>query len=285
MWLLAALLLGMGGVWYGLAQKTAREQAARVDRLRLARLQADYRRDLAALQRIRLRQREEIDRLIGRLGMLDARLTRLDALGRRLVARAGLDTALFDFDRPPAVGGGRPVRGLVPGEVDVDPRLDALLDASDRLQAGLDAVGFYLMLHHDEEDARPHLWPAPGGWISSRFGRRSDPFTGRMAMHRGVDIANRQGADVLATASGMVLFAGFSPDFGRTVLIDHGYGYRTRYAHLRDTTVRVGDEVAAGDCIGHIGSSGRSTGPHLHYEVHYHGMVVDPVRFLPRHHG
>ncbi len=283
--LVVVALLALGGAWYGVVQKATLLREEKAHRLALQRAAAAYQRDLSALQEIRRQQQMRIDRLVRNLGMLEARLTRLDALGERLVARAGLDASLFDFGAPPALGGVAPLRNLVPEEVDLDLRLQALLDGSDRASSGLSAIDFYLMLRQDEKQARPHLWPSAGGWLSSHFGRRRDPFTGRRAMHFGVDIANRLGANVVAAAPGIVVFSGKVRDFGHMILVDHGYGYRTRYAHLHDTTVRAGDEVSAGQCIGHIGSSGRSTGPHLHYEVHRNGMALNPARYLPRRHG
>jgi len=118
--------------------------------------------------------------------------------------------------------------------------------------------------------------------LSSVYGWRADPFTGEKALHRGVDIANRYGAPALAASHGIVVFAGKMKDFGYMVEISHGYGYRTRYGHLSQVNVKVGDEIKHGHLLGRIGSSGRSTGPHLHYEVHRYGHHLNPNRFLPR---
>jgi murein DD-endopeptidase MepM/ murein hydrolase activator NlpD len=126
----------------------------------------------------------------------------------------------------------------------------------------------------------PSVWPARG-WVTSGFGMRPDPYTGKPAMHSGLDIANQLGLPVVATAKGVVVSSGVTSEgYGRTVVIDHGFGIKTRFAHLSEAKVRVGDRVDRGDEIGKIGNSGRSTGPHLHYEVEVNGVCVDPSDFI-----
>ncbi|MDX8407405.1 MAG: M23 family metallopeptidase, partial [Mariprofundaceae bacterium] len=127
-----------------------------------------------------------------------------------------------------------------------------------------------------------HAWPTEGGWLSSNYGRRTDPFTGQPANHYGVDIANRFAAPVLSASRGVVTFAGKMKDVGYMVDVDHGYGYKTRYGHMSSLAVKVGDVVDDSQLLGRIGSSGRSTGPHLHFEVHLHGKHINPATFLPR---
>ncbi len=131
--------------------------------------------------------------------------------------------------------------------------------------------------------ATPNIWPlADNGnsYISSGFGSRRDPFTGRQAFHEGVDIAVWYGTPVLATAEGVVTYAGWRTGYGYTVDIDHGYGFKTRYAHNGEVLVSVGQEVKRGDVIAKSGNSGRSTGPHLHYEVHVNGVPKNPLEFI-----
>ena len=119
-----------------------------------------------------------------------------------------------------------------------------------------------------------------GGWMTSRFGYRVSPFTGRKEFHKGVDIANRKGTAILATANGIVSFAGKKGPMGSVVVIDHGHGMITRYAHLSEALKKQGDTVKRGDIIAQMGNSGRSTGPHLHYEVHLNGVPVNPVTYI-----
>jgi murein DD-endopeptidase MepM/ murein hydrolase activator NlpD len=215
------------------------------------------------------------------VGAIQARLARLDALGSKLVDKASLDSAEFNFGLQPAFGGPR----ITSSDVALD-RLDLSIDQLDARLADLDvqlaAVDFLMEKKREENAARPHAWPSEHGWLSSNYGYRADPFTGEKARHNGVDIANRFGAPVLAASRGIVTFAGKMRDFGHMVEVDHGYGYITRYGHMSSISVHVGDEVADSQLLGRIGSSGRSTGPHLHYEVHRFGRHLNPGKFLPR---
>jgi len=125
----------------------------------------------------------------------------------------------------------------------------------------------------------PAIQPT-GGWMTSRFGYRVSPFTGRKEFHKGVDIANRKGTAILATANGIVSFAGDKGTMGNVLVIDHGHGMITRYAHLSEALKKQGEKVKRGDIIAQMGNSGRSTGPHLHYEVHLNGVPVNPVTYI-----
>ncbi|MDP9171127.1 MAG: M23 family metallopeptidase [Acidobacteriota bacterium] len=125
----------------------------------------------------------------------------------------------------------------------------------------------------------PVGWPI-NGRLMDGYGHRSDPFSGEGAMHTGVDISAPFGTAVKATADGIVVHASWNTGYGRCVIVDHGNGYQTWYAHLSGTTVREGDEVRQGEVVGQVGSTGKSTGPHLHYEVRVHSTPVNPYRFL-----
>jgi len=125
----------------------------------------------------------------------------------------------------------------------------------------------------------PTIWPVRG-WITSSFGQRISPFTGRLQMHEGLDIAARPGTPVKASAEGVVIYSGWKSDFGKLVTIDHRYGYRTRYGHMSKIYVKNGQRVKRGDTIGAVGNTGRSTGPHLHYEVKVRGLPVNPKTYL-----
>ncbi|MDX8401394.1 MAG: M23 family metallopeptidase [Mariprofundaceae bacterium] len=272
--------VGVWGLWHTgeLALELAQTRHA------LAHAQSRYEARLAALREASERERRKMSVYARTLGDLEARMARLDALGGRLVDVASLDASEFDFGRKVAVGGPRqsPVGGVAALEVRLRSGLVALNERLDELDSQLAAVDWMLEAKRTEREARPHAWPSEGGWLSSGYGTRADPFTGLPAPHHGVDIANRFGAPVLAASRGVVTFAGKMKDFGYMVEIDHGYGYRTRYGHLSALTVKVGDVVEDNQLIGRIGSSGRSTGPHLHYEVHRYGRHVNPLPFLPK---
>ena len=216
------------------------------------------------------------------LGQVQAKLSRLDSLGEKLVEVASLDKKEFDFGLQPAFGGPRLIQSSVNADMGLNDRMQHVSSRLSNLDTQLAAIDYLMQGTRVEKNARPHAWPSEGGWLSSQFGTRADPFTGERASHHGVDIANRFGAPVLATSRGVVTFAGKMKDFGYMVDVDHGYGYKTRYGHLSSLAVKVGDEVSDNELVGRVGSSGRSTGPHLHYEVHRNGKVLNPATFLPR---
>ena len=126
----------------------------------------------------------------------------------------------------------------------------------------------------------PSIWPTKG-WLSSRFGYRTSPFTGKKEFHRGIDISTRMGAPVVAVADGIISDIGWDHGYGKLLSIKHGYGLVTRYAHLKKALVKKGQYVKRGETIGLVGNSGRSTGPHLHYEVHLNRIAVNPLRYVP----
>ncbi|MBF0226474.1 MAG: peptidoglycan DD-metalloendopeptidase family protein [Desulfobacterales bacterium] len=126
----------------------------------------------------------------------------------------------------------------------------------------------------------PSISPTEG-WMSSKFGRRESPFINeKQEFHRGVDISTPKGTDVIATANGVVKFVGKNGNFGKMIIIDHGYGITTKYAHLNDIIIKKDDTIKRGDIIGHVGNTGKSTGPHLHYEVHMYGIPVNPQKYI-----
>ncbi len=162
-------------------------------------------------------------------------------------------------------------------------RLDVKVEQADNL-AKLQEMRLYDLdaLMADQEarlDSTPSIWPTKG-WVTSTFGMRTSPFTGSRKMHEGIDIATRMGNPVVAAADGVVLFAGVKSGYGKLITVDHGYGLTSRYGHLSRIDVKAGDLVGRGDRIGGVGNTGRSTGPHLHYEVHMAGVPVNPFRYI-----
>ena len=216
------------------------------------------------------------------VGQMQARLARLDSLGKRLIQSSSISPTEFNFDVQPAFGGPRIPVASNAADLDLFSQIEQVGSEISALDSKLVAVNYLLQDGVEEKNARPHTWPTEGGWLSSHFGIRSDPFTGQKAMHKGVDIANRFGAPVLAASRGVVIFAGKMSGYGYLVEIEHGYGFRTRYGHMSAANVVVGDIVDANQMIGRIGSSGRSTGPHLHYEVRRNGRAIDPATFIPK---
>ena len=218
-----------------------------------------------------------------RLAEIQAQAIRLDALGRRLVEINKLDKAEFDFDNPPAQGG--PVADSMMEELAVEDFIVSLNQLSQQLDdraAQLMVMEEIYMSDNLRSSMIPSGKPVESGWLSSGFGRRTDPFTGKPALHEGVDFAGKAGTGVIAVASGVVTWSGERYGYGKMVELDHGNGYVTRYAHNEENKVEVGETVEKGQVIARMGSSGRSTGPHVHYEVLRKGKPVDPKKYVYR---
>lgn len=218
-----------------------------------------------------------------RVAELQARLVRLDALGERLTSIAKLDKGEFDFSQPPALGGPELASLEEPHAApDFQSVIDQLASQIDDRQQQLDTLEALLANRKIQRDLFIAGRPIKKGWMSSRYGRRTDPFTGRIAWHSGVDFAGKDGADIVAVASGVVTWSAERHGYGLMVEINHGNGYSTRYAHCKENLVKVGDVVKKGQIIALMGSTGRSTGPHVHFEVYKHGRAVDPATYIHR---
>ncbi len=231
---------------------------------------------------IRRHNEDTLDALAIRIAQMNARVIRLDALGGRLTEMAGIDAEEFDFNTDPAVGG--PEEPMPTGSnVAIPEVVDAmaLLNGElDNREAQLSVLESLLINENLKERVHPQGRPVTSGWISSYFGKRTDPFTGKPANHTGVDFAGKHGSDVIAVADGVVSWSGDRYGYGVMVEINHGNGYATRYAHNSENLVTVGDEVRKGQLIARMGESGRATGPNLHFEVLQNNQRVNPVNFI-----
>ncbi|MRI35371.1 hypothetical protein EOPP23_20640 [Endozoicomonas sp. OPT23] len=233
---------------------------------------------------VRREAERQIDALTLRLAELQGRITRLDAVGERLTVTAKLDDGEFEFDEAPAVGGPEEV----PGSESLYAK-SSLIDAIDQLSKQIDSREQQLDLLQDllenkviTDSAFVAGLPIRKGWLSSRFGSRTDPFTGKNAWHSGIDMAGKRGSDIISVAAGVVTWAGDRYGYGLLVEVNHGNGYVTRYAHNQASKVKVGDVVSRGQVLAEMGSSGRSTGPHVHFEVIKNGKNVDPQLYIYR---
>ena len=231
-------------------------------------------------------QELHVNALAQRLGYMQAQLLRLNALGQRLTRMGGLDKREFDFTEQPGIGG---PEKHVPASLQPQSRLtiqeftrraDSLQRELERKSERMTALESVLMDRQLQAAVFPNGWPTEGGWVSSTFGIRTDPFTGRAAYHEGIDIASRMGSPIKAMGGGVVSHSGEKEGYGLVVEINHGNGYTTRYAHARAVLVKVGDRVQKGQDVALVGSSGRSTGPHLHFEVLREGRAVNPASYL-----
>ncbi len=264
-------------VVFAAGMQLGRFVAGPLDRATFERELDQQRLDLNA---VRGQMQGKVDALAARIGTLNAHLIRLDALGRRVTDLAGLDRGEFNFDEPPPTGGPEDQgagSAQVPGLSDALDALEAQL--IDRQQQ-LTVLESLMSTRSLGERILPGGWPIVGGWISSHFGYRSDPFTGRGAFHAGVDFAGPPGTRVIATGPGVVTFSGYKNGYGNVVEITHPTGYLTRYGHNARNLVREGQTVQKGDPIAVIGSTGRSTGTHVHFEVEREGNTLNPMRYL-----
>ncbi len=244
---------------------------------RQIRLQAEQ------LESIKQDSEEQLDALTLRLAMLQARLVRLDAMGERVTSIANLDDGEFDFTQPVALGGpslGESVSYTTSGFVDAVDQLERQIE--DRQQQ-LEILEGLMVDRKIESDVFIAGRPVDSGWIASRFGQRPDPFTGRLSFHAGIDFTTgKSGSDINTVAAGVVTWSGPKSGYGLMVEVNHGNGYTTRYAHAEKLLVDVGDVVMRGQNIALVGSTGRTTGPHVHFEVYKNGRVVDPAAYIHR---
>jgi len=232
-----------------------------------------------ALDHLQKEADANVDVLSSRVGLIQAHMLRLDALGRRMMALSNLKGE-FNFEDVPALGGPIPLEPVNSGNI-------LLTDSIDKISKQLADKEKQLLILEDllihdiaASDIKPTGRPITKGWLSSYYGMRIHPITGKNEMHKGVDFAGKFGDPVVAVAKGIVVFAGKKHGYGNVVDIEHGNNYVTRYAHNSKILVSVGDVVEKNSQIAEIGSSGRSTGPHVHFEVIKNGRAINPIKFI-----
>ena len=272
---LTLILASIFAAGFAFATLRADPMAARVGETLSA-----QRADLAEIKRS---LHEQLDALAVRVGQVQAHVIRLNVLGERLTQMADLDDGEFNFGSAPGIGGPEE-----PAEV-TDPSINRLVQDLERVayqlddrEAQLDVLESLLMTRDLQAQVYPDGMPVDQGWISSYFGQRADPFSGHHAVHSGIDFAGREGASVNAIAAGVVSFSDVRHGYGNCVEINHGNGYVTRYAHNRVNLVAVGDKVEKGQTVALMGTTGRATGPNLHFEVLHYGKVVNPLKYINR---
>ena len=275
----AALVSGLGfagGYWYSSFNGSG------VSLNEVAQLNDELREQREGIETIRQGNEDTLDALAIRIAQMNARIIRLDALGRRLTDMADLEDGEFDFNSEPALGGPEEPMPTgsnvaVPDVVESMAMLDEQLN--DR-EAQLGVLQSVLAGQNLNDRVYPQGRPVGSGWISSYFGKRTDPFTGKPANHTGIDFAGKFGDPVAAVADGVVTWSADRYGYGIMVEITHGNGYSTRYAHNSENLVDVGDEVKKGQVVAFMGETGRATGPNLHFEVLKNGRRVNPVNFI-----
>ena len=265
-----------GGYWYSAATGSG------VSSSELGTLTDQIAAQKETIDAIRQGNEDTLDALAIRIAQMNARMIRLDAVGRRLTEMADIDASEFNFDAEPALGGPEePMAAGAGAEVpEVVEAMTALGYQLDNREAQLGVLESVLMNQNLKERVYPQGRPVKSGWLSSYFGKRTDPFTGKPANHTGIDFAGKMGDEIIAVADGVVTWSGDRYGYGMMVELNHGNGYSTRYAHNSENLVAVGDEVKKGQVVALMGETGRATGPNLHFEVLQNGRRVNPVKFI-----
>ena len=224
---------------------------------------------------------KHLDALALQLGEMRARVMRLDALSGRLAKMAGMEESELESVQPPGSGGPL-VSPEDVSEASLEAEIAELSNLIDVKSDRLNLLEVMLLQQTMQQSMLPDARPVDVGYNSSSFGRRVDPFTGRTAFHEGLDFTAAVGTPIYAAAGGVVTVSEHMPDYGKIIKISHGSGLETRYAHASELLVKVGEVVKKGQVIAKVGSTGRSTGPHLHFEVRRDGAPLDPRKFLQR---
>ncbi|ORU89933.1 MAG: hypothetical protein A6F71_02930 [Cycloclasticus sp. symbiont of Poecilosclerida sp. M] len=234
------------------------------------------------LDRLREKTRNTLDGMTLRVGQMQAQLIRLNAVGEHLAKKAKLDAPEFNFDEVPAQGSSGLLDTFTSSfdEGQLMKDIDSLDEQMGLREKQLELLDHFLINKTLTRKVRPAGLPVDKGWLSSYFGYRADPFTGKRVFHHGVDIAGKEGSKVLAVAAGLVTWVGEKNGYGHLVEIDHGAGYVTRYGHNKSIKIKAGDVVKQDQIIALMGSTGRSTGPHVHFEVIQNGKKVNPKKYL-----
>jgi len=269
-----AMVLGATAGLYWLTLRYAAEvPLPALQRLVLSAHEAEAERSRAFVQ-------QNLNAMAVKVGEMQAQLTRLDALGERLSSLAGIRD--FRFSEAPGLGGAAPTL-MPPQNLSLADFSEKLTLLSRQVESRNDMLGVLeaqLFEQAVKKKLMPTMMPVAAPYNASGFGRRVDPFTGQWAMHEGIDFLADLGSPIAAAAGGVVVFAGLHPQYGYMIDVDHGNDLVTRYAHCSKLLVREGDVVHRGRKIAEVGSTGRSTGPHLHFEVRFRGAAQNPSKFL-----
>jgi murein DD-endopeptidase MepM/ murein hydrolase activator NlpD len=282
-WLLLALLLALGvalasgvavGAWWAPATVAVQDDS------KINQVLDEQRAEVGA---VRLDAQRQLDAFAVHVAELQARLARLDALGARLTELADLDASEFDFSLNVGQGGAEDTLGdaayAPPPFMDELDQLSLRLDSREQLLEVLEQLIGDRQLSEAEYLSG---MPVRHGYMSSPFGRRVHPLTGRNTQHKGVDFAAKPGSDVVAVAAGVVSFSGVKSGYGNVIEVSHADGYTTLYAHNKQNIVQIGDLVQRGQTIAKVGRSGRASGYHVHFEVTKSGRLVNPASYIAR---
>lgn len=251
---------------------------------RIVQTKQDFQDQRQELNQVKQKTRSEIAALVLKVGEMQGQVRRLNALGERLAGVASLEKGEFDFSEDVPVGGYgyEADTEAVVSSNDLLAEMNSLMLELEEKENQMEVLESLILSHNIVEDSSMYGRPIKTGWLSSYYGVRKDPFNGLPAMHKGVDFAGIMNQEVFATGAGVVTWAGRRFGYGKMIEIDHGGGYKSRYAHNNKLLVRLGDVVTRGQAVSLMGTSGRSTGPHVHYEVIKNGKQIDPLSYIYR---
>ncbi|MGB0459509.1 MAG: M23 family metallopeptidase [Porticoccaceae bacterium] len=285
---LSAAVIGIpvaAGVLLGLKLADGRWQLLFEDHI------ADMQQELTLSRQELFEDRQRVNQTLSlmtaKLAQMRASVVRLDALGEQLTELSDMEAGEFDFSAAPGLGGPggyshQTYRSTADMQLDLNSLMFNIGQTLSKRELQLKLLRSTLADKKLIDDRRLAGRPIVYGWQSSAYGMRTDPFTGEQRWHGGVDFAGRLGSDVIAVASGVITWSGEKSGYGKMVEINHSDGYVTRYAHNQDNIAKLGTVVNKGDVIATMGTSGRSTGPHVHFEVFKNGRVVDPASYIRR---
>ena len=278
---IGALALAILGTAFALGMQLGQRSGHALGTVQVDRWSSALTEQKSEISSLKRQLQDEANALAIRIARLDAHVVRIDELGKRLTSMAHIDHRDINFDEEPPVGGPEGEDdGVSPGLSDLSSSLSQLEQRVELRDAQLAALENVMLSRDLNASIRPEGRPVTQGFISSYFGERNDPITGKEEFHKGVDFAGNEGDPVVAVAAGVVTWAGDRTGWGKLVEIDHGKGYTTRYAHNERTLVTVGQTVRRGQEIALMGSTGHSTGPHVHFEVLHNGRQVNPLSFI-----
>ena len=224
--------------------------------------------------------RQHMDVLGRRIGSLQAQVSRINAVEMRLADLSGINLEDYQFEQDPPIGGTDKAADVDSEQIDIENAIASIEHELALRESEISAVDFLLSRKHLQSKQTPAGWPVENGWVSSSFGSRMHPMTGKKQFHQGVDIPGKLGSSILAVADGVVKRSLENGNYGWLIEIDHGDDFITRYSHNRANLVTEGQTVVKGQMIAELGSTGRSTGPHVHFEVLKRQRHVNPVKYL-----
>jgi len=278
-----ALALPISAAVSGYYYATTSDKTAKVEQTTIDTWEEEIQEQWSELELAKQSSQQQINALTARLAMLQAHVRRLDAAGERILTISGIDAAEFNFGSAPAIGGPEKSSEIPATSAnELNTNFDKINLSLQSKEQQLKVLESLLMDKHMGVERYISGRPTTKGWLSSFYGERNDPFTGKPAWHAGIDFAGTEGDNVIATAAGVVTWVGKRSGYGLLIEINHGDGLVTRYGHNKEALVEKGAVVKKGQVLSKMGNSGRSTGAHVHYEVIKNGRPTNPTPYVNR---